>query len=154
MCSRGLEAPHTPGEGTEGRGRRKNQRGVLWSSGGCNPLKETSLYPDQSGSSLPQASCLWSTESPAALTSFTQVRNRQSGTCHAGPPLCAPGLPGNWSTLDAATCLLPETEAHQQPPGPLWACKYPDPHQCVRQPPTHSPSPHFLTSPWDSIFLI
>lgn len=56
--------------------------------------------------------------------SLVQVCDGQSGARHAGPSLRAPGFAGHRSALDAATGLLPETQAHQQPPGPIWARKY------------------------------
>lgn len=56
--------------------------------------------------------------------SLVQVCDGQSGARYAGPSLRAPGFASHRSALDAATGLLPETQAHQQPPGPIWACKY------------------------------
>lgn len=54
----------------------------------------------------------------------TQVRDGEGRAGHARAAVRAPRFPGHRCPLDEAAGFLPETQTHQQPPRPLWTCKY------------------------------
>lgn len=48
-----------------------------------------------------------------------QVHHREGRARHARQAIRPPRLSSHWGPLEPPAGLLPETQAHQQPPGPI-----------------------------------